>query len=59
MEILKTYLEEQLKILPDKPFNIGKNPKYNGSQGALASIVYKYLIKTRFACTVKGLSYAR
>ena len=30
------------KILPDKAFNIAKNPKYDGYQGGLASLVYKF-----------------
>ena len=30
------------KILRDKPFNIAKNPKYDGYQGGLASMVYKF-----------------
>ena len=29
------------KILPDKAFNIAKNPKYDGYQRGLASMVYK------------------
>ena len=29
------------KILRDKAFNIAKNPKYDGYQSGLASIVYK------------------
>ena len=29
------------KILRDKAFNIGKNPKYDGYQRGLASMVYK------------------
>ena len=28
------------KVLRDKAFNIAKNPKYNGYQKGLASIVY-------------------
>ena len=28
------------KILPDKAFNIAKNPKYDGYQGGLASLVW-------------------
>ena len=28
------------KILRDKAFNIAKNPKYNGYQGGVASIIY-------------------
>ena len=30
------------KILHDKTFNIAKNPKYNGYQRGLSSIVYKF-----------------
>ena len=30
------------KILRDKPFNIAKNPKYDGYQRGLASMVYKF-----------------
>ena len=33
------------KILHDKAFNIGKNPKYDGYQRGLATIVYKFLDK--------------
>ena len=29
------------KILIDKAFNIGKNPKYDGYQRGVASMVYK------------------
>ena len=29
------------KVLRDKPFNIAKNPKYDGYQRGLASMVYK------------------
>ena len=29
------------KILRDKAFNIAKNPKYNGCQHEIASVVYK------------------
>ena len=35
------------KILRDKAFNIAKNPKYDGYQRGLASMVYKFLIKSR------------
>ena len=43
MEILKIQQEEQLliKFLRDKAFNIAKNPKYDGYQRGLASMVYK------------------
>ena len=33
------------KILRDKAFNIAKNPKYDGYQRCLASIVYKFFDK--------------
>ena len=33
------------KVLRDKTFNIAKNPKYDGYQGGLASLVYNFLIK--------------
>ena len=32
-------------ILHDKAFNTAKNPKYNGHQRGLASIVYKFFDK--------------
>ena len=33
------------KVLRDKAFNIAKNPKYNGYQRGLASMVYKFFDK--------------
>ena len=33
------------KLLRDKAFSIAKDPKYNGYQGRLASMVYKYFDK--------------
>ena len=33
------------KMLPDKAFNIAKNPKYDGYQRGLASMVYKFCDK--------------
>ena len=33
------------KILCDKAFNIGKNPKYRGYQKGLASMIYKLFDK--------------
>ena len=36
------------KILRDKAFNIAKNPKYDGYQRGLASMVYKILNKKIF-----------
>ena len=34
------------KVLRDKAFNIAKNPKYDGYQRGLASMVYTFLIKS-------------
>ena len=36
------------KILSDKAFNIAKNPKYDGYQRGLASMVYKCFYKKDF-----------
>ena len=33
------------KIEKDKAFNIAKNPKYDGYQGGIASMVYKFFDK--------------
>ena len=33
------------KVLRDKAFNIAKNPKYDGYQRGLASMVYKFFYK--------------
>ena len=33
------------KVLRDKAFNIAKDPKYDGYQSGLASMVYKYFDK--------------
>ena len=33
------------KVLKDKAFNVGKNPKYDGYQRGLASMVYKFFDK--------------
>ena len=33
------------KVLRDKVFNIAKSPKYDGYQGGLASMVYKFFDK--------------
>ena len=36
------------KVLRDKAFNIAKDPKYNGYQRSLASMVYKVFDKKNF-----------
>ena len=38
------------KILPDKAFNIAKNPKYDGYQHGLASMVYNFIDKKLLLC---------
>ena len=40
------------KILRDKAFNIAKNPKYDGYQRGLASMVYKFFDKKSAGCGV-------
>ena len=40
------------KILRDKAFNIAKNPKYDGYQRGLASMVYKFFDKKSKGCGV-------
>ena len=43
-------------ILHDKTFNTAKNPKYNGHQRGLASIVYKFFDKKSTLLTDKSAS---
>ena len=57
MEILKDLTRRTTasnKILRDKAFNITKNPKYDGYQGGLVSMVYKFLDKKTSGRTVKN-----
>ena len=42
------------KILRDKAFNIAKNPKYDGHQRGLASMVYKFFDKKTSNRTFKN-----
>ena len=44
------------KVLKDKAFKIAKNPKYDGYQRGLVSMVYNFLIKT---CQVVVLIWMR
>ena len=44
------------KILRDKPFNIAENPKYDGYQRGLASMVYKFFDKKSTSLTDKSVS---
>ena len=45
------------KVLRDKAFNIGKNPKYDGYQRGLASISYKFFDKKSAGSGVATLGY--
>ena len=44
------------KVLKDKAFNIAKNPKYDGYQRGLASMVYKFFDKKSASLTDKSVS---
>ena len=44
------------KVLRDKAFNIVKNPKYDGNQRGLASMVYKFFDKQSASLTDKSVS---
>ena len=44
------------KTLRDKVFNIAKNPKYDGYQRGLASMVYKFCDKKSASLTDKSVS---
>ena len=46
------------KILRDEAFNIAKNPKYDGYQRGLASIVYEFFDK-KSAATGSGFGIKR
>ena len=43
------------KVLRDKPFNIAKDPKYDGYQGGLTSIVYKFFDKKTAGSSIKSM----
>ena len=47
------------KVLHDKAFNIVKNPKYDGYQHDLASILYNFLIKKVSATRALSETLAR
>ena len=44
------------KVLRDKTFNIAKNPKYDGHQRGLASMVYKFFDKKSALLSDKSIS---
>ena len=41
------------KVLRDKAYYIAEDPKYDGHQRGLASMVYKYLIKKLLVAVLK------
>ena len=41
------------KVLKDKAFEIANNPKYDGYQRGLASMVYKFLIRNQKKVVLK------
>ena len=42
------------EILHDKAFNVAKNPKYNGYQLGLASVVYNFFNKKTVSGAIKN-----
>ena len=44
------------KVLRDKAFNIAKNPKYDGYQRGLASMVYKFFDKKSASLSDKSVA---
>ena len=42
------------KVLPDKEFNIAKDPEYDGYQRGLASMVYNFFDKKTFDSGIKN-----
>ena len=44
------------KILLDKAFNLAKNPKYDGYQRGLASMVYKFFDRKTSGSDIKNES---
>ena len=42
------------KVLPDKEFNIAKDPKYDGYQRGLASMVYNFFDRNIFDSRIKN-----
>ena len=45
------------KVLRDKAFNIASNPKYDGYQRGLASMVYKFFDKKSKGSSINKLNY--
>ena len=47
------------KVLRDKAFNIAKNPRYDGYQRGLASIVTNFLIKSTWVVALKRMQMVK
>ena len=47
---------ESDKVLKDKPFKIASNPKYDGYQRGLASMVFKFFDKKSKGSGIKSMS---
>ena len=45
------------KVLDNKAFNISKNPKYDGYQRGLTSVVYKFFDKITWGGTIENSNY--
>ena len=50
------FQHDVVKVLRDKAFNIAKNPKYDGYQRELASMVYKFFDKRSASLPDKSVS---
>ena len=44
------------KVLKDEAFTIANNPKYDGNQTGLASMVYKFFNKKSAGSVIKSMS---
>ena len=45
------------KVLDNKAFNISKNPKYDGYQRGLTSVVYKFFDKITWGGAIENSNY--
>ena len=52
-------IKESDKVLKDKAFKIASNPKYNGYERRLASVVYKTFNKLSTGSGIKSMSNQR
>ena len=45
------------KMLRDEAFNIARNPKYDGYQRSIASMIYNFLVKNLLVAVLKMRIY--